>query len=660
MNITELARRLKIDPSRLREMLPQMGFDIGGKAIKVDNRTANSILTNWRKLYRNWEIKYKEQEEEEEEKEIIPDEEKKEIHIPKFITVKEFASKIDTPVNDLMRILMKNGILASLNDNIDFESAMIIGDDLGFKILPQGEEIELDTASEETIEETIKSSDNLEPRAPVIVVMGHVDHGKTKILDSIRTTNVVEGEAGGITQHIGAYQTRKNERSITFIDTPGHEAFTAMRSRGAKVADIAIVVVAADDGIQPQTREVIDIVNAAKIPFVVAINKMDKPEADPDRVKRELAESNLQPEDWGGKTICVPVSAKTGEGIDGLLDTILLVSDMNAEQIVADPAGAVVASVIESHVDKNEGVVSTILVQNGTLRLNDYLKIGNVLYGRVRSMKNWKGEELKEAGPSVPVKILGLKLAPEVGDVLLATHTSKGLDKNVKKTASQRPTILAYEKKSEEENKDKQIVNIILKTDVLGSAEAILGSLEQFSHPSVGMKIVHHGLGNVTEADIDRALASKAIIYGFNVRLDSQMEETARDKGVEVHTFQIIYDLLDSIKNKLEGELSHEIIRTDIGKLKVLANFKEDKTGQIIGGKVLEGKIINNTKFELMRQNVKIDKGNITQLQAAKEDVAEVVEPNDCGLKVDVGQRINEGDILLIYTEESKEQKVEI
>ena len=659
MNISELARKLRVNPNQLREMLPQMGFDIGGKAIKIDNRTAHRIMKDWRKLFLRWQLEYRKPEEEEEKKVIAP-EDRQDVYIPKLITVKEFAAKIDTPVNVLMKALMKSGILASLNDNIDFESAAIIGDDLGWKVLLQeGEGVNLDTESEEIIEEVVKSNKNTESRAPIIVVMGHVDHGKTKILDAIRKTNVIEGESGGITQHIGAYEVKKNNRQITFIDTPGHEAFTAMRSRGAKVADIAIVVVAADDGIQPQTREVIDIVNAAKLPFVVAINKMDKPEADPERVKRELSELNLMAEDWGGKTITVPVSAMTGDGIDGLLETILLVADMEAKNIVADSKGETVASVIESNVDKNTGVVSTLLIQNGTLRVNDYLKLGNVLYGRVRSMENWKGEKIKEAGPSVPVRILGLKLAPEVGDVLSATDSIKGLERSSRKITTQRATTPSIDSVAEEAG-DKEIVNILLKTDVLGSAEAIIGSLEQFRHPKLAIKVIHNGLGNITEADIERADASRATIYGFHVRVDSQIEELARDKEVNIKMYEIIYDLLDSVKDRLEKELSQEMERIDLGKLKVLAIFKRNKKEQIIGGKVLEGRALNNAKFDLMRQNVKIETGEIMVLQAGKQDVTEVESPNECGMKVVVRQEINEGDILLIYREERKEQKVEL
>jgi len=392
---------------------------------------------------------------------------------------------------------------------------------------------------------------------------------------------------------------------------------------------------------------------------VVAINKMDKPDADPEKVKRELADLNFIPEDWGGKTICVPVSAKTGDGIDKLLETILLVADMEAQNIQADKNGETVASVIESHVNKGEGVTATLLVQNGTLRVNDYLKVGNVLYGRVRAMKNWKGENLKSALPSQPVKVLGLKVAPEVGDVLAAVSDTKGLEKNVKKTESKRPTILAYDKK-QEDSKDKIILNVILKTDVLGSAEAILGSLEQFAHPRVGIKVLNYGLGNITEADIERAATSNAAVYGFNVQFLPQLQDEAREKSVTVETYQIIYELLDSIEEKLQGLLKEEVLRTDLGKIKVLAIFRQAKDSQIIGGKVTQGKVINNAKFDIIRANVKIGDGTIVRLQAAKQNVAEAAEPSECGLQVASRQKIEESDILLIYSENKKEEKIKL
>lgn len=663
MNVSELARKLKVDINRLREMLPEMGFDVGGKAIQVDNKLAQRIIDNWKDLYRRWRFeKDKERELSQSIIQVVKEgEKKKEISVGKTITVRDFSAKLGVPVNALMKILMKNGILASLNDRIDFETASIIGDDLGCIITLEKESLNLETGSEEKVADTIRASKNLEIRPPVVVVMGHVDHGKTKILDAIRETNVMEGEAGGITQHIGAYETEKNGRKITFIDTPGHEAFTAMRSRGAKIADIAILVVAADDGVKPQTREVIDIITAAKLPFVVAINKMDKPEADPEKVKRELAELNLIPEDWGGKTICALVSAKTKEGIGALLDMILLVADMESANIQADKTGETVASVIESNINKNEGITTTLLVQNGTLRINDYLKIGNVLYGRVRAMKDWLGNDIIEAGPSKPVKILGLKLSPEVGDVLSAVKNAQGLEKNVKKTTGKRPSAMVYDSQEKiEEAKEKEILNIILKTDVLGSAEAIAGSLEQFSHSKIGIKIIHSGLGNITEADVARAEAGGASIYGFNVRMDSSIEEAAREKKVPVDIYQIIYELLDSVEAKLQKMLAKEVTKIELGKIKILAIFRADKDNQIIGGKITQGKVAGSAKFDIIKSGVKMGEGAIVRLQSGKQDMTEVLEPNECGMQVKSGQKIEEGDILAIYREDRKEEKIKL
>ena len=660
MNVSELARKLRIDINRLRDMLTEMGFDVGRKAIQVDDRTAHKIIDNWRELYRRWEWEHRRKEEKAEIAAAAASQEKQEVKIPKLVSVRDFAAKMNMPVNILMKILMQNGILASLNDNIDFDSAAIIGDDLGRKIILEEKSVEVGSGGREQIEEALKSSANLEKRPPVVVVMGHVDHGKTKILDAIRSTSVMEGEAGGITQHIGAYETEKNGRKITFIDTPGHEAFTAMRSRGAKIADIAILVVAADDGVQPQTREAANIIAAAKLPFVAAINKIDKPDADLEKVKRGLAELNLIPEDWGGKTICAPVSAKTGAGIDSLLETILLVADMEAAKIVADKHGEAIGSIIEAHVDKGEGVVATMLVQNGTLRVNDYLRLGNILYGRVRAMKNWKGEDLREAGPSVPVKILGLKLAPEVGDVLMVAEDIHGLEKNIKRTIAKRPVVLAFEKKVDKESGEKKILNIVLKTDVLGSAEAIIGSFEQFKHPKVGVKVLHYGLGNIMDADIERAAVAGGVVYGFNILLDPMMAQNAREKGVETETYQIIYDLLDSVRERLEKMTEPEIIRTDIGKLQVAAIFKTDKKTQIIGGRVARGKIAQDAKFDIVRSGVKIDSGKLLGLQSGKMDVKEVFEPNECGMKISSEAKIEENDTLEFYTEEGRAQKIEI
>ncbi len=507
MNVSELARKLKVNTKELLEILPAVGFDIGKRAIKIDERVANKIIQNWSRLLAEYKDKLEKEEKQEEAVETKVSEVKK-IAIPPLIRVKEFALKLNLPLPKVMAELMKNGVLSSMNEQIDFDTAAIIGQDLGFEVIPgkssAKEDKELDKKLEELIVEKDKSK--LKPRPPVVVVMGHVDHGKTKLLDAIRKSNVVAGESGGITQHIGAYQVEKKGRLITFIDTPGHEAFTTMRSRGARVADIAILVIAADDSIQPQTKESIKIINSAKLPMIVAINKIDKPEANPDKVKQDLAAINLAPEEWGGKTICVPISAKAVIGIDDLLEMILLVAETKKEEIVANPNGLAAGTIVESHIDKGEGPVATVLVQNGTLKRGDLIMVGGTFYGKIRAMKDFIGKDLAEAGPSVPAKILGLKAAPSVGDILQVT-TEVGRKSKINKyklteqaTAYSKPLV---EIKKEDKDKIKYL-NIVLKADVLGSLEAIISSLTKSEHPEVSVNIIAKGLGNITESDIDR------------------------------------------------------------------------------------------------------------------------------------------------------------
>ncbi|MBI1907909.1 translation initiation factor IF-2 [Candidatus Uhrbacteria bacterium] len=441
---------------------------------------------------------------------------------------------------------------------------------------------------------------NLVARPPVIVVMGHVDHGKTLLLDTIRKTRVIDTEAGGITQHIGAYQVAKNGRALTFIDTPGHEAFTVMRSRGAKVADIAILVVAADDGIQPQTREVIDIIKAAQMPFIVAINKIDKPEANPERVKSQLAEVGLVPEDWGGKTICVPVSAKAGLNIDQLLDMLLLVADMEKERIVANPDRHAIGTIIESHVDKGQGPVATVLVQTGTLKVQDTLGVRGALYGRVRAMKTFDGRDIKEALPSTPVKILGFKEAPSVGDILEVPEDPAALEKlrlqPSRKSGVEELTVKhahAIEEQADaQEGESKVKLNLVVKADVLGSLEALLGMLEKIDNPYVGMEIVGKGLGNVTDADVLRAEAANATVVAFSVKAPPQVEELARTKNVPIEEYTVIYRLFEQVVEKLKKLMPAEKVYTELGSGEVLALFKKTDKGHIVGCRVKKGKFM--------------------------------------------------------------------
>ncbi|MFA4833774.1 MAG: translation initiation factor IF-2 [Patescibacteria group bacterium] len=659
MNVTELARILKVNPQELRDLLPQLGFHIGQKAIKIDNREAQKIIKEWPGLMRQ----LKREKEAENKEEVIEEkkvEEKKIVLVPNFIIVRDFAALAGLPVNKVLAELMKNGIFTSMNEKIDFDTAAIVGENLGLEIKfderKEGEEDNRENKLGEILGREEKK--NLQNRAPVIVVMGHVDHGKTKLLDAIRKTDVVAGEAGGITQHIGAYQVMRKNRAITFIDTPGHEAFTAMRSRGARVADIAILVVAADDGVKPQTVEAFRIIEAAHIPFVVAINKVDKPEVDINKTKQELAaQLNIQPEDWGGKIICAPVSAKTGQGVEDLLDMILLVADMEAGNMKANPDSAAAGTVIESHVDKGAGPVATILIQNGTLRVGDSLCFNNNAYGKVRALKNYKGENITEAGPSNPARVLGLKVSPAVGDILEVGEGERMKNVHSLESKVRRGKTNVVQ---QAENGDDEVrkVNLVIKSDVLGSAEAIEESLAKISGENIKVKIISKGLGNITEGDIKKAEDSGAQVIGFNVKIPPTIENLIREKEIKVNVFKIIYDLLDYIKEEMEKLVEPEIKMVDLGRLKVLAIFRTDPGSQIVGGKVLSGRIEANSLAEVTRGGEVIEKGKVIRLQLNKKNIDSAEENQECGLQYEGKPIIKEGDILQFYKTEKVKEKI--
>jgi translation initiation factor IF-2 len=541
MNITELARILRISPQELRDLLPELGFSIGQKAIKVDNNTAKKIIKNWSVLRREWEQK-KMAETIKKQDEVLP-KEKKTIFVPAVLTVRAYAEIAGIPVNRVLAELMKNGVFTSINEKIDLDTAIIIGENLNLDVrLAEESNLEESEKEDKKLEEilALEKEDSLIARPPVIVVMGHVDHGKTKLLDSIRQTDVAAGEAGGITQHIGAYQVHRKGQVLTFIDTPGHEAFTAMRSRGAKVADIAILVVAADDGVMPQTVEAFRIIEAAKIPYLVAINKIDKPTADINKTKQELSTKlNITPEDWGGKTICSPISAKEGTGIEELLDMVLLVAETESNNLKANPEAAAAGTVVESNVDKGAGPLATILIQNGTLYVGDQLCFNNIVYGKVKALKNYKGEDIDSAGPSVPAKIIGLKISPAVGDILTVGEGEKVRVKKIKSASIQENVIVGNEESIDDQTPK---VNVIIKADYLGSAEAIEESLLKLNNEKVKVKVIAKNLGYITEGDIKRAEDSEAKILGFNVKVSPMVENLLREKQVTVKKFSIIYD----------------------------------------------------------------------------------------------------------------------
>jgi translation initiation factor IF-2 len=662
MNISELARRLRANTEELREKLPMMGFDVGAKAIKIDDRLVDKIMAKWGEHKKSERLRQKYARDERIRTEAVAA--VREVALPKVISVRDFAGKLSLPVNIVIGELMKNGILASLNERLDYDTASILAEDFGYQVAPE-QEASADMVAQMSSEElkaSIAESDEtkLQGRPPVVVVMGHVDHGKTSLLDAIRTTHVASGEQGGITQHIGAYQVEKKGQKITFIDTPGHEAFTVMRSRGARVADIAVLVVAADDGVQPQTKEVIKIIEAAKLPYVVALNKMDKPDADPQRVKTQLSELGVIPEEWGGKAVLVPVSAKTGKGLDDLLETILLVAEMEKDSIRANPNRPAAGTVIEAHVDKGEGPVATVLVQSGTLRRNDELGINETLFGRVRAMKEWNGKFTEKAMPGTPVRVLGFKIAPQVGDVVQVPETAGQLKQVKRQYAMDKQSAAAPDSGNTADNPDRKTLNVILKADALGSLEAIAGTLEKYKTPEVAVKVIAKGLGNITDGDMLRAEASSGIVMGFNVRATREAEIIGRDKKIEFKIYNVIYSLFDECKRRLQDMIPAEIIKTDLGKLQVLANFRADKTGQVIGGRCIDGHIEAGANVVVFRGEEPVDEGKLITLQSGKQEVKEIRAGQECGLKVSCRRPILVNDEVRFFTVERRERKLDL
>lgn len=584
--------------------------------------------------------------------------------IPATITVRDFAAKLGLPITTVVAELLKNGVMASVNQEIDFDTAAIIAEDLGQKIAAA--DTETPAASLSTTIDYLAEDPKakLVARPPVVVVLGHVDHGKTSLLDTIRQTDVAGGEAGGITQHIGAYQVRVQHRLITFIDTPGHEAFSQMRSRGAKIADVAILVVAAEEGLKPQTKESLEIIQSAGVPYMVALTKVDKPEANPERVKKELADQNVLAEDFGGKVPFVQVSAKQKLGINELLESVLLLADVESSKLKVDPTRPAVGTIIESHVDPQQGSVCSALVQTGTLRVGDELIVGSV-WGKIRSMKNDRGELLKAAPPSTAVQILGLKAAPQVGDIFRVD--AKAAQEMKKKTKSHQlgmhaRSVVSKSKpsatSSDEDQPDVAKLLIILKTDTLGSAEAILELLKKIQHPEVAVEIVQRGLGIISDAEVLRAEGAKAVVLGFHVPVSPKADQLARSKGVVIETHDIIYELIDSITQKLESMLKPAIEVEDIGVLQILAIFRTESSFQVIGGKVLSGKMVQGAPVRLERNGKEIGQGKIGQLQSNKENTKEVTEGSEAGLKIEGASGLQVGDRVITTITTSRARKL--
>ena len=667
MNVTELARKLKIPTKELRQALPELGFDIGVRAIKIDDKLVDKIISAFEAKKKQVVLEESREEIKRAPEEKTPsEEEKKVIKIPETISVHDFADKLSLPINKVMAELMNNGIMVTINEEIDFETAAIIAEDLGFEAKKgkQASENLKGQTNKEKLKNLLQSQKKagLRTRPPVVVVMGHVDHGKTSLLDAIRETNVVAKEAGAITQHIGAYQVERKNRKITFIDTPGHEAFKSMRARGGGVADIAILVIAADDNVQPQTLESIRVIESEKLPFIVAINKIDKVDADPDRIKTALSELNLTPEDWGGKTICVPVSATKKQGLDDLLEMILLVADMEKENLLSNYQHPAIGTVIESHKDKNQGPVAAILIQAGTARLGDQITIGET-YGKIRALKDFKGDDIDSAAPGTPVRILGLKAVPHVGDILEVITDAKELKKKIKSGAVKNKTKFTLgrgiiEKTSHKQGVEIKNLNIILRADVTGSLEAVVEAIEEIKHEEINLNITKKALGNITESDIIQAetteITDKSLVIGFNVTLNPGVKPLAQEKAVNIKTYKVIYELTDDVKKNLEQLLSLERIRHDVAKLEVLKNFRSDANIQIIGGRVTKGKLTPDLQTDILRQDKLIGAGKVIELQSNKQKITEVKTGSECGLKVETKAKIAEADILEFYRIEEK------
>ena len=577
----------------------------------------------------------------------------KEITIPENITVKDLAQDLKKTSTEVIKKLFDLGIMATINQTLDFDTAYLVADSFGVTANKKEEIKDEDILFDDSEDK----EEDLLPRPPVVVVMGHVDHGKTSLLDAIRKTNVIEGEAGGITQHIGAYKVNINGREITFLDTPGHEAFTSMRARGAQITDIAILVVAADDGVMPQTVEAINHAKAANIPIIVAINKIDLPGANPDRVKQELMKYDLVPEEWGGDTIYVPISALKHINIDNLLEMVLLEADML--NLRANPNKQAKGAVIEARLDKAQGPVASMLVQRGTLNVGDRIVVGNAI-GRIRTMKNDKGKKVKEAGPSTPVEVTGLTEVPEAGDIFYEVKDEKTAKHLIeqRKLASREKSIAnndvvtldnLFEKM---ESEDLKQLNIIVKTDVQGTAEAMKSSLEKLSNDEVKVKVIHSIAGGVTESDVQLAKAAKAIIIAFNVRPVGAAKQLAEKEGVEIKQYSVIYQALDDVQDAMKGMLAPVYVEKNIGNAEVRQTFRISNVGTIAGCFVLDGKLERNAGVRVIREGVVIHDGKLVSLKRFKDDAKEVSKGFECGIQIQDYNDVKEGDIIEAYVKE--------
>ncbi len=574
------------------------------------------------------------------------------VEIPSVVAISQLAELMGRGPIEVIKQMMRNGIMVNINQVVDYDTAAMIARDFEYEPQPLIEDTEPSSVAAKIIQEDDPSQ--LQIRPPVVTVLGHVDHGKTTLLDAIRKTNVVATEAGGITQHIGAYKVNYNGRDITFIDTPGHEAFTAMRARGSRVTDIAVLVVAADDGIMPQTIEAIDHAKAAEVPIVVAINKIDKPEADLEKVKRQLAEQNLLVEDWGGDTIAVPISAKQKQGVDDLLENILVVAEIG--ELKANPDRRAVGVVVEARVDRGKGPVATVLIQNGTLCVGDYIVVGG-MRGRVKAMLDHAGQRINQAGPSAPVEVIGMGEVPAAGDTLMVVPDEKSArdmiesrlrQKEAEKASATTPTL--EEVYTRIESGEVKELSLVIKTDVHGSVDAVKASLERLSTEKAKVKIIRIATGSITESDILLAVASEAIVIGFNTRLEPSAAKLAEQERVEIRFYTIIYKLVEEIEKAISGLLEPEKQEVVEGHAEVRAVFTVGRRNKIAGIYINDGKITRNSSVRILRDGQVISEGRVNSLKRFKDDVREVSTGYECGIGVDNFSDFSEGDILEAYS----------
>ncbi len=641
MDLSTLSRQLNMSVHELRDQMRQSGFKLSPRARKVDNNLAKQIIQKLSGKPKAEAPKY-----------AHP----AKILIQPFITVKDFSQKLEEPVGEVIKRLLQNGVMATINEEIDAETATIIASEFGT-------EVDVEHAHEDArlglgyVEDIVAKEDpaKLQIRPPIVAVMGHVDHGKTTLLDTIRKTNVVATEAGAITQKIGAYQIFHQGKPITFLDTPGHEAFAAMRARGANVTDLIVLVVAADDSVKPQTVEVINRAKLTKIPLIVGLNKIDKPDANPEKVKADLATLGVTVEDWGGKVPAVPISAKMGQGIDKLLEIILLMAEV--EEFKANPQGQTLGAVIDSRLSRGQGPVATILVQNGTLHIGDPVLVGTT-YGKVRAMEDAGGKKLRVALPATPVQISGLSAVPEVGDIMRvmpSVEEAKAQALNVFKQERAKRLLAKPVIKTDPNKKELQV---ILRAGVQGSLEALLDVLSKLSTEDVKLTIVDQGVGDITESDISLAENTQSIILGFHTRITPVAVKLAKQKSVAVDLYEIIYELVEDMTSALLSMMPVEVIETKLGRVKIKAVFLTEKNIMIVGGEVIEGRIVDKKQFRIWRDKIQIGEGKVEELQQNRVEVSDVGQGKEFGVKAKVSVPIKAGDILEIFDEIVKKKEL--